>query len=104
MDQAQQSGGRNMGDERLASRGPYGPICRSFNNQIATFPVMASRHRMSAEPLPSKSPTPTIDQLLGGAPRLADCVTCKPLTTQTATVPVLKSRQKMWPSLVPTTL
>src|SRR5215467_5047505 len=71
--------------------------CAPFISQIATVPVLASRHRMSDEPLPSKSPVPTMTQLDDTTPRLALVAMPRPNTCQTTSAPVLLSRQNTLP-------
>jgi hypothetical protein len=44
------------------------------------------RQSISLLPSPLKSPVAAINQLLGTAPRLPDCKTCKPFNSQTAHV------------------
>src|SRR5215470_14359134 len=68
-----------------------------YISQIATSPVLASRQRMSVEPLPSKSPVPTMTQLSGTTPILALAATPRPNTCQTTSAPVLLSRQNTLP-------
>src|SRR5258707_10488823 len=67
-----------------------------FMNQIATLPLLASRHRMSLLPSPLKSPVPTTDQVVGTfpTPAVLGFKTVVPFISQIATLPLV-SRQSM---------
>src|SRR5579863_7255074 len=54
---------------------------------------------MSAEPLPSKSPTPAIVHDSGTGPKSVDCATAVPFIFQIPTSPVTVLRQNMSPWL-----
>src|SRR5882672_5526269 len=71
--------------------------CSPFINQIATVPLLVSRHRMSLLPSPLKSPVPAMVQLVGTEPTPAP-EACAPFMNQIATLPLL-SCQRM--SLLP---
>src|SRR5258708_17256791 len=67
-----------------------------FMNQIATLPLVVSRHRISLLPSPLKSPVPTIDQVVGTfpTPAVLGFETVVPFISQIATLPLV-SRQRM---------
>src|SRR5215467_6706529 len=68
-----------------------------FMNQIATLPLVVSRHRTSLLPSPLKSPVPTIDQVVGTfpTPAVLGFKTVVPFISQIATLPLVVSRQRM---------
>ena len=69
-----------------------------FMNQIAVLPPV-SRQRISLLPSPSKSPVPTIDQLVGTVPRLPPPMLVAPFMNHIATLPlVLRQRMSPLPS------
>src|SRR5215813_13829809 len=74
-----------------------------FMNQIATLPLVVSRHRTSLLPSPLKSPVPTIDQVVATfpTPAVLGFKTVVPFISQIATFPPV-SRQAM--SLLPSAL
>src|SRR5258707_5616622 len=67
-----------------------------FMNQIATLPLVVSRHRISLLPSPLKSPVPTTDQVVGTfpTPAVLGFKMVVPCISQIATLPLV-SRQRM---------
>src|SRR5258708_13263703 len=67
-----------------------------FMNQIATLPLVVSRHRISLLPSPLKSPVPTTDQVVGTfpTPAVLGFKMVVPFISQIARLPLV-SRQRM---------
>src|SRR6266852_5336927 len=68
-----------------------------FMNQIATLPLVVSRHRASLLPAPLRSTVPTRDQVVGTfpTPAVLGFKTVVPFISQMATLPLVVSRQRM---------
>src|SRR6266852_5933583 len=68
-----------------------------FMNQIATLPLVVSRHRASLLPAPLRSTVPTRDQVVGTfpIPAVLGFKTVVPFISQIARLPLVVSRQRM---------
>src|SRR6266849_4240975 len=75
--------------ENGAEPTPAAPVtCAPLISQIATVPLVVSRHRMSLLPSPLKSPVPTTDHAMGTFPTPAPDA-CTPFKNHIATLPLV---------------